>query len=80
MKKGIKIKKRKQEKKGFPLVSFIIVNYNGRKYLKKCFDSILNLNYPKNKLEIIMVDNGSRDDSVDFVRKNYPIILLKIVL
>ena len=58
--------------KAKPLVSIIVVNYNGKKYLKGCFASLLGLNYPKNKLEIIMVDNGSRDDSVQFVRDNFP--------
>jgi len=32
----------------------------------------MNLNYPKSKLELIMVDNGSTDDSMDFVKKNFP--------
>ena len=54
------------------LVSFIIVNYNGKHYLKKCFDSILKQEYPKEKIEIIMVDNGSSDDSISFVKKEYP--------
>jgi GT2 family glycosyltransferase len=55
-----------------PLVSIIVVNHNGKKFLKMCFDSLFNLNYPEGKLEIIMVDNCSQDDSVDYVRKNYP--------
>ena len=53
-----------------PLVSVIVVNYNGRHYLKACFDSLLDGSY-KN-IEIIFVDNGSRDNSVRFVRMNYP--------
>jgi len=56
----------------FPLVSIIVVNYNGRRFLKDCFSSLLNLNYPKNKLEIIMVDNGSQDGSVTYVRRYFP--------
>ena len=55
----------------FPLVSIIVVNYNGRRFLKDCFSSLLNLNYPKNKLEIIMVDNGSQDGSVTYVRRYF---------
>ncbi len=55
-----------------PLVSIVVVNYNGRKYLKKCFGALLKLNYPGNKIEILMVDNCSDDDSVNFVKKNFP--------
>jgi len=52
-----------------PLVSIIIVNYNGLKHLKECFDSLFRLKY-KNK-EIIFVDNGSTDKSIEFIKKNY---------
>jgi GT2 family glycosyltransferase len=59
-------------RKEMPSVSVITVNYNGKQLLRDCFDSLLVLNYPKNKLEIIMVDNGSDDDSIDYVKKRYP--------
>ncbi len=62
----------------YPLVSIVTVNYNGKKYLKNCFNSLDKLNYPKPKLEFIMVDNGSSDDSVEFVKRNYPEV--KIIL
>ena len=55
-----------------PLISIITVNYNGRQFLSNLFNSLLNLNYPKEKIQIIMVDNGSTDDSIDFVGKNFP--------
>ncbi|MDD3223921.1 MAG: glycosyltransferase [Clostridium sp.] len=53
-------------------VSFIIVNYNGLQHLEQCFDTIGKLNYSKDKVECIMVDNGSTDGSVQFVEKKYP--------
>ena len=59
-------------KKRIPSVSVITVNYNGKKFLNGCFNSLLHLNYPKNKLEIFMVDNGSGDSSVEYVRKKFP--------
>lgn len=54
-----------------PKVSFIIVNYNGKHHLKECFETIYDLDYPKEKLEIVMVDNGSKDGSIEFVKKNF---------
>lgn len=57
-----------------PFVSIITVNFNGKFFLKNLFNSLLDLNYPKEKLQIIMVDNGSTDDSVSFVKENYPFV------
>jgi GT2 family glycosyltransferase len=59
---------------GNPLVSIIIVNFNGMPYLKKCFDSLQNGTY-KN-IEIIFVDNGSGDESIKFIKENYPHTLI----
>lgn len=55
-----------------PMVSISVVNLNGKDYLSTCLDSIKNLNYPQDKLEIIVVDNGSTDGSVKLVKENYP--------
>ncbi len=52
-----------------PLVSIIIVNYNGYDYLKENLDSLFNLEYQN--FEIIFVDNNSQDNSVEFVKENY---------
>lgn len=58
------------------LVSVIVVNYNGRHLLGDCLDSLLVTNFPSKKMEIIVVDNDSRDDSVSFIKKKYPDIKL----
>ena len=47
----------------------IIANWNGKKYLKDCFDSLAG--QTRQNFKIIFVDNGSEDNSVDFVKKNY---------
>lgn len=54
------------------LVSIIIVNWNGKKWLKTCFDSLLAQTYPHT--EIILVDNASSDDSVSYTEALYPSI------
>jgi len=54
----------------FPLVSIVILNWNGRKIIKRCLDAVLAQTYPN--FEVILSDNGSTDGSVEFVRKNYP--------
>ncbi len=53
-----------------PLVSVIIVNYNGRMYLDKCISSLMVQTYPA--IEIIFVDNGSSDGSIEHMNKNFP--------
>lgn len=59
-----------------PLVSIVVVNYNGQRFLKDCFDSLYALNYPANQLEIFMIDNCSEDNSLDYVQRHYPDIKL----
>jgi len=56
------------------LVSIIIVNFNGKTYLEKCLESLTKIDY-KN-VEIIFVDNNSIDDSVEFVKNNYPKMMI----
>lgn len=61
-------------KLNLPLVSVIILNYNGRTSLVKsmfrtCLISILESNY--DNFEVLFVDNGSTDDSVGFVKKAF---------
>lgn len=57
--------------KEWPTVSVIIVSLNGKKWLKELIASILASNYPKNNMELIFVDNGSTDGSVDFVKEMF---------
>jgi GT2 family glycosyltransferase len=51
-------------------VSIIIPNWNGKHFLKDCLDSLITQSYKD--LEIIVVDNGSKDGSLEFLRDNYP--------
>jgi len=53
-------------------VSIIIPSYNRRKWLKVCLDSLFKQNYPKSGYEIIVVDDGSDDDTCEMVKKLKP--------
>lgn len=53
-----------------PFCSVIVINYNGRNLLAKFLPSIAKLDY--DNYEVIIVDNASTDDSVSFVKRNYP--------
>ena len=55
-----------------PSVSVVVLNFNGKAYLKTCLTSLSKLNYPKDLYEVLLVDNGSKDDSVEFVKRNFP--------
>lgn len=52
------------------LVSVVIVNWNGRHLLGECLDSLLARII--DGVEIVLVDNGSRDGSGEYVRMRYP--------
>lgn len=58
--------------KDAPLTSIIVLNFNGREHLPDCLGSLLGLDYPRDRLEIVVVDNGSTDGSLDWVRQYHP--------
>ena len=61
--------------KEYPLVSVVMLNYNGLHYLKSTIPQVLNLHY-KN-IEFIIVDNGSVDGSIEFIKKFKEIKLIE---
>jgi len=50
-------------------VSVIILNWNGKQFLDDCLSSLRRQTFTD--FEVILVDNGSRDGSVDFIRRNF---------
>lgn len=60
----------------FPKVSFIILTYDDAVGLEKCLLSIECQDYPKNKIEIIVVDDGSKDNTIAIARKYGTRVLL----
>lgn len=57
-----------------PLISVVILNWNGIKVLEQCLSSLKGQTYVP--LEIIVVDNASTDGSVDVVREEFPNVRL----
>src|SRR4030081_1016660 len=59
-----------------PTVSVVVLNYNGLKHLETCFRSLLALDYPADRLELMLVDNGSSDGSLAYMRERFPTVRL----
>lgn len=52
-------------------VSLIVLNHNGLNVIDRCLRSLVKQNFPKEKYEILVVDNASRDGSLSVVQKNF---------
>jgi len=61
--------KKENRHKNMPRVSIIISNYNGKKLLRECLNSLRKLDYPN--YEVIVVDCGSDDGSPDMVQQEF---------
>lgn len=48
-----------------PFISVIVPVYNGEQYIEKCLTSLINQSYPKDRYEIIVVNNNSEDRTVE---------------
>ena len=55
-----------------PSVAVVILNWNGRELLKTFLPQVLQSKYPN--LKIVVGDNGSTDDSVEFVKREFPTV------
>ena len=55
-----------------PFVSVIVPLYNDEKRIEECIKSLLTQSYPQKKYEIIVVDNGSTDRSLEKI-KHFPV-------
>jgi GT2 family glycosyltransferase len=53
-----------------PLVSVIVLNWNGREYLGECLKSLRGQTFPD--FEVIVVDNGSTDGSIEYMESQFP--------
>ena len=55
--------------KKLPRISVIIPAHNEERVIERTIRSVLNLDYPRNKLEIIVVDDGSTDRTYEIAKK-----------
>ncbi|HLF64660.1 MAG TPA: bifunctional riboflavin kinase/FAD synthetase [Saprospiraceae bacterium] len=55
-----------------PSVAMVALNYNGKEMLEKYLATFMAVEY--GKLDIIIADNGSQDDSVSFIQSHFPLI------
>ena len=53
-----------------PEISIIVLTFNSIKFIKSCLDSVLAQDYKC--LEVIVIDNGSIDGTVTFIKEEYP--------
>lgn len=55
-----------------PSVSVLIVNYNGAAHLSDCLTALEHQTLPRERFEVIVVDNASTDDSVKRLHERFP--------
>lgn len=55
--------------KNKPLISFVVTTFNSERYITRVLEAILKQDYPRNEIEIIVVDDNSADDTQRRVRK-----------
>ncbi len=67
--KKINIRVKKLILKNYPTVTIIVPCYNEEKDICLTIDSLINLNYPRGKLSIFVVDDGSKDNTWNVLQK-----------
>jgi GT2 family glycosyltransferase len=60
--------------KATPLVAVVVLNWNGRRLLARCLDSVMAAEYEN--IQAYVLDNGSTDGSPEMVREKYPGVTL----
>ena len=55
---------------GLPSITIVVIGLNEETHLEGVFSSIMNQSYPRDRVELIYVDSGSRDASVAIARRN----------
>lgn len=53
----------------WPSVSVVILTYNGSRFIGNLLDSLADQSYPADKIEILIIDNASTDDTCAIVKQ-----------
>jgi len=64
-----------RESQYFPSVTVVVAARNEENTIARCVESLLSIDYPSNKLEIVIVDHNSQDNTFDILtnyNRNYP--------
>lgn len=59
-----------------PPISVLIINFNGAKHLPACLTALERQSVSRSRFEVVLVDNASRDGSIDVVRERFPWVRL----
>jgi GT2 family glycosyltransferase len=54
-----------------PRCAIVVLNMNGRPHLAPCFETLAALDYPAERLEVILIDNASTDGSREELRRDH---------
>ena len=68
---------KKEHKKFEPRVSIVVPAYNEEQNIEDCLASIFSANYPKNKIEVLVVDDGSADNTIKILKKYKKVKILR---
>jgi len=60
----------------WPTVAILVPVFNEEKFITRKLENILRIDYPKDKLTCLVIDNGSTDQTAEMVRR-YPVTLLQ---
>jgi glycosyltransferase involved in cell wall biosynthesis len=55
--------------KDYPLVSVNIAVYNEERNIRRCLDSLIKQDYPKDSLEVLIIDGGSKDRTLEIAKE-----------
>ena len=58
-----------------PVVSFVIAAYNAEDNINRCLASIAKQTYPRNKIDILVIDGGSSDGTAE-IAKSYGALII----
>jgi GT2 family glycosyltransferase len=55
-----------------PRVSVIVLGYNEQRFLDDCLTAVLDQDFPQDQYEVLFIDNGSADESLELVQERFP--------